>query len=92
MLIDSKARASFSSGATNSILKIVCRYNYYGVRNMTINKVRVKDNCLQYIERESQEYVILCVKNEEIRDEFLFTLKEKLLAAEGIEDIIHKIL
>ena len=92
MLIGSEARVLFSGGAINSILKIVCRYNHHGARNMMINKVRVKDDCPQYIEREFWEHIILCIKNKEIRDKFLFTLKEKLLAIEGMEDVIHEIL
>jgi len=66
MLIDSEAKASFSSRATNSMLKIVCRYNHHGVRNILINKVEVKDECLRYIKRESWKHVILCIKNEEL--------------------------
>ena len=52
-LIDSKARALFSSRAINSILKIVYRYNHYGTRNTSINKVGVNNDCLQCIEKES---------------------------------------
>ena len=55
-----------------------------------INKVGVTDECPRCIERESLEHVILCMKNEEIREEFLFTLKKKFLTVERIEDIIHK--
>ena len=58
----------------------------------TNSMLKIVCGYIRCIERESWEHIILCVKNEELREEFLFTLKEKLLAVEGTEDVIHETL
>ena len=57
-----------------------------------INKIDVRDKYPCCVEKENWEHVLKYSKNTNQRQEFLFTLKEKLLVVEGTDEVVHKVL
>ena len=56
--IDFNVRNSFFSGVTISIIKYATKFNHYSKRNKVINRRLPSNECLKYLEKKSQGYII----------------------------------
>ena len=74
------------------MIKCISGYNHSGIRNKLVNSEAMLTQCPRCINKEDQEYVLLCVANEDCNDEFIYQLKKKAIQVEGTKEIIYKVL
>ena len=78
-LIDYEIRAVFGTAAKTSKIKYVSRYNHTSNRNKLINGDMISNQCIQCLEVENWENIILCRLNDELRQEFITKLRDEVL-------------
>jgi len=88
-LIDLEARECFGVGTSVGMIKSLARYNHHGGWHAKVNKIEIDDDYPRCINPENYEHILLCHQNEELRVEFLFLLKEKVLKVEGTDEVVH---
>ena len=76
--INSNAKNCFYGGVSAGTLKCMLKYNHYGKQNCMINKSLTSSLCPRCNEEEDQEHMIQCNGINEMKDEFLKTLGDKL--------------
>ena len=70
--VDYGARINFFEGAKTGVLKCSSSFNHYMARHETVNREYNPNECPRCLEAEDWEYVLLCVLNEEMHEEFIF--------------------
>ena len=76
--IDVKARNCFHGGAGIGTIKCAAGYNQHGKRNGCINKGLVDTKCPRCGVEEDWEHVILCESINDLKSEYLTTLKSEM--------------
>ena len=78
MIVDRELRIYFSSGVRVGTIKCVTGYNHHGQRNAKINNDLCLTKCPRCNRCEDQEYVILCNRNENLKEEYIKELEQIL--------------
>ena len=76
--IDNNVQNCFYGGVSAGMLKCMLGYNHYGKRNCMINKGLISILCSRCNEQEDWEHVIQCNGINDIKDEFIKQLEDKL--------------
>ena len=76
--VDQDARNCFHGGVGARTLKCVYGFNHHGKRNTLINKGMVDSKCPRCGEDEDWEHVITCPSIQNIKEQYIDKLKEKL--------------